>query len=190
MRKMIIFLFIATTLVVGACSQQEPERKPEPMPENFVFVQGGAFVNKKSNYYGQNVTLSSFYIGKYEVTQKEWMDVMGSNPSAFKGDDLPVETVSWYDAVEYCNKRSIKEGLTPYYHIDKNNKDPKNKSETDHLRWTVTINGYGDSDSNSNSTRVVKGGGWMGDVGELSYLSNFEANGIGPDQGFRVSRGE
>ncbi|MGO4542707.1 formylglycine-generating enzyme family protein [Paenibacillus sp. 2TAB19] len=282
MRKTIIFLFIATTLVVGACSQQEPERKPEPMPDNFVFVQGGAFVNKKSNYYGQNVTLSSFYIGKYEVTQKEWMDVMGSNPSAFKGDDLPVETVSWYDAVEYCNKRSIKEGLTPYYHIDKNNKDPKNKSETDHLRWTVTINegangyrlpteaewqyaagggqlsksyiysgsdqadevawywknagdkiltgewnwpivennhnktqpigakksnelgiydmsgnvrewcwnGYGDSDSNSNSTRVVKGGGWMGDVGELFYLSNFEANGIGPDQGFRVSRGE
>ena len=65
---------------------------------------------------------------------------MGSNPSKFKGDNLPVEMVSWYDCVEYCNKRSIKEGLKPYYNIDKNKKDPNNKSETDNIKWTVTIN--------------------------------------------------
>ena len=41
------------------------------------------------------VTLSDFYIGKYEVTQREWKEVMGNNPSNFKGDDLPVEQVSW-----------------------------------------------------------------------------------------------
>ncbi len=61
------------------------------------------------------VTLSSFSIGKYEVTQKQWKEVMGDNPSNFKSDNLPVEQVSWNDCVEFCNKLSQKEGLTPSY---------------------------------------------------------------------------
>lgn len=86
----------------------------------FVKVEGGTFM-MGSNDGGSDeqpvhqVSVSSFYIGKYEVTQKEWLEVMGSNPSNFKGDDLPVEQVSWYDAVDYCNKRSVKEGFTPCY---------------------------------------------------------------------------
>jgi len=85
-----------------------------------VYVEGGSF-QMGSNDGGSDekpvhqVTVSSFYIGKYEVTQKEWQEVMGSNPSNWKGDNLPVEQVSWYDAVDYCNKRSRKEGLTPCY---------------------------------------------------------------------------
>lgn len=113
--------------------------------DNLVVIKGGTFKNTKSNYYGKNVTISDFYIGKYEVTQKEWTEVMVSNPSKFKGDTLPVETVSWYDAVEYCNKRSAKEGLAPYYTIDKSHKDPNNKpdpefGDLDTIKWTVTIN--------------------------------------------------
>ncbi|WP_077612543.1 formylglycine-generating enzyme family protein [Clostridium sp. Marseille-P2415] len=131
MRKLLILLLLAM-IVVGACSQNKQD--------SFVYVKGGLFMNTKSNYYGKNVTISDFYMGKYEVTQKEWMEVMGSNPSEFKGDNLPVEMVSWYDCIEYCNKRSIKEGLEPYYNIDKNKNDPNNKSDNDDLRWTVTIN--------------------------------------------------
>ncbi|MBN1391779.1 MAG: formylglycine-generating enzyme family protein [Sedimentisphaerales bacterium] len=108
--------------------------------DNFVLVEGGIFKNTKSIYYGYGVTIPSFYIGKFEVTQKEWSEVMGSNPSQFKGDNLPVETVSWYDCVEYCNKRSVKEGLKPYYNIDKNNKDTENKNDIDDIKWTVTTN--------------------------------------------------
>jgi formylglycine-generating enzyme required for sulfatase activity len=86
------------------------------------------------------VTLSSFYMGRTEVTQKEYQDVMGINPSEFKGDNLPVESVSWYDAIEYCNKRSQREGLTPAYTINKSQKDSNNTSNNDNLKWTVTWN--------------------------------------------------
>jgi sulfatase modifying factor 1 len=108
--------------------------------DNFVLVKGGTFVNKKSSYYGKSVTISDFYIGRYEVTQEEWTGVMGGNPSQFKGEDLPVEMVSWYDCIEYCNKRSIKEGLKPYYNIEKNKKDPNNENDMDSIKWTVTVN--------------------------------------------------
>ncbi|MEC0329393.1 SUMF1/EgtB/PvdO family nonheme iron enzyme [Paenibacillus macerans] len=135
MRRLLIFLLIAIMFVVSACSQEKTDKN-----NSLVFVKGGAFKNTKSNYYGKDVILSDFYIGKYEVTQKEWVEVMGSNPSQFIGDNMPVEMVSWYDAVEYCNKRSIKEGLEPYYNIDKNKKDPNNLSDYDHIKWTITIN--------------------------------------------------
>jgi formylglycine-generating enzyme required for sulfatase activity len=108
-------------------------------------VEGGTFKNTKSNYFEKGVILSDFYIARYLVTQKEWNDVIGSNPSKFKGDDLPVEMVTWYDSIEYCNKRSLREGLKPYYNIDKSKKDPSNQpdpryGDLDNLKWTVTIN--------------------------------------------------
>jgi formylglycine-generating enzyme required for sulfatase activity len=52
------------------------------------------------------VTVRSFYIGKYEVTQAQWRAVMGANPSSFRGDDRPVENVLWNDAQEFCGKLS------------------------------------------------------------------------------------
>ena len=61
--------------------------------------------------------IDDFYICDHTVTQAEYQSIMGKNPSSYKGMNHPVETVSWYDAVEYCNKRSLKEGLTPYYEI-------------------------------------------------------------------------
>ena len=112
----------------------------QKMPDNLVLVNGGTFKNTRSNYHGKQLTMTNFYIGKYEVTQKEWTEVMGGNPSQFKGDNLPVEMVSWYDCVEYCNKISIKKGLKPYYNIDKNKKDPDNDNDIDDIKWTVTIN--------------------------------------------------
>jgi formylglycine-generating enzyme required for sulfatase activity len=207
---------------------------------------------------------------------------MGNNPSKFNGDNLPVDSVSWYDCVEYCNKRSIKEGFKPYYNIDKNIKDLDNKNELDDIKWMVTINAgangyrlpteaeweyaasggqmsksYKYSGSNdiddvawywrnsgdtkltgewlwpmieqnhcktkpvgskkpnelglydmsgnarewcwdlheSNGTddlqgRVWKGGGWIGGdfCCETSFRANHQANGKGPDQGFRLCR--
>ena len=56
------------------------------------------------------VTLSSYYIGETEVTQALWKAVMGSNPSEFKGDDLPVEYVSWDDCQTFISKLSALTG--------------------------------------------------------------------------------
>jgi formylglycine-generating enzyme required for sulfatase activity/TolB-like protein len=89
-------------------------------PANMVLVEGGTFQMGSSNGDSDEkpvhtVTVKSFYMGRTEVTQKEWREVMGNNPSNFRGDNLPVENISWYEAVEYCNKLSLKEGLTPAY---------------------------------------------------------------------------
>ena len=60
-----------------------------------------------------------FFLGIHEVTQGQYQAVMGENPSHFKGsDDLPVEQVSWLDAVLFCNKLSEQEKRTPFYRID------------------------------------------------------------------------
>jgi sulfatase modifying factor 1 len=66
-----------------------------------------------------DVNLSGFMIGKYEVTQMEWEDIMGSNPSFYTGDPYkPVETVNWYAVIVYCNLKSMDEGLTPVYTLN------------------------------------------------------------------------
>jgi formylglycine-generating enzyme required for sulfatase activity len=83
----------------------------------------------------QQVWVSAFSISKYEVTQKDYRDVMGTNPSHFKGDSLPVENVSWVDAIEYCNKRSLMEKLTPAYTIG-------GSGDRRNVTWNRDANGY------------------------------------------------
>ena len=66
-----------------------------------------------------NVSISAFQISETEITQAEWQEVMGSNPSYFSGcPNCPVEEVSWYDALVFCNKLSELEGRTPCYYSD------------------------------------------------------------------------
>ena len=75
-----------------------------------IAVDGGTF--KRDGY---DITVSSFEIGKFPVTQKLYEDLMGNNPSRFEGESRPVECVSWFDAVKFCNTLSKKDGLTPCY---------------------------------------------------------------------------
>jgi formylglycine-generating enzyme required for sulfatase activity len=102
------------------------ENKPPPSGQSFtenvngveiqmVSVPGGTFLmgsplsetGRDQDEGPQNeANVQSFRIGKYEVTQAQYRAVTGMNPSSFRGDDLPVDSVSWSDAVEFCNKLS------------------------------------------------------------------------------------
>jgi formylglycine-generating enzyme required for sulfatase activity len=76
-----------------------------------------------------HVTISKdFYLMENEVTQALYQRVMGENPSSFKGANRPVETVSWYDAVKFCNKLSQMEGLDQCYTIKGSDVSWSNKS--------------------------------------------------------------
>lgn len=92
----------------------------------FVTISEGKFTmgspkSEDGRYTDENqvsVELNPFWIGQTEVTQAQWKSVMGNNPSRFKGDSLPVECVSWDEAMEFCRKlteRERKKGLPEDY---------------------------------------------------------------------------
>ena len=86
----------------------------DPFEGQIVFVQGGSFMMGSNNLDEKpihKVTLSNFYIGKYQVTQAQWKAIMGNNPSYFKGNELPVEQVSWENVQEFIKKLNAKTGL-------------------------------------------------------------------------------
>jgi formylglycine-generating enzyme required for sulfatase activity len=132
-------VFLCTVFVVLTVSVLSQCR----VPDNFVRIKGGTFmmgspaneIDRSDDEVQHQVTVSSFYMGKYEVTQKEYEEVMGTNPSYFKGPNLPVEMVSRYDAIEYCNKLSQKEGLTPAYTIS-------GEGDNRTVDWNYKANGY------------------------------------------------
>ena len=64
-----------------------------------------------------DVQVSEFIISKTEVTQREFLEIMQYNPSYHQGPEYPVENISWWESIRYCNLRSIKEGLPPCYNL-------------------------------------------------------------------------
>ena len=107
--------------------------------DGFVLVGGGSFAMgspedepwRSADETQHTVTVSDFYMSPYEVRQSEYTAVMGNNPSNFGGNDLPVENVSWLDAIAFCNALSEKENLIPAYTVN---------GET--VTWDRSANGY------------------------------------------------
>ena len=132
MKRLALFSFILFSLTAShiVYSQQS----------DLVFITGGTFtMGSPTNEFERTdiegpqhqVTVSSFYMEMYQVTQEEYYRVMGVNPSHVIGLNLPVTMVSWYDAVDYCIRRSLEEGLSPAY--TRNGND---------VVWDRSANGY------------------------------------------------
>jgi len=132
---------------------------PQPVIENIREIAGMVYIKGDSYTMGDifgegssherpthNVTVDGFYMGKTEVTFEEF-DAFCSATGRKKPSDndwgrgkRPVINVDWYDAIEYCNWLSQKQGLNPVYSIDKSRKDPNNLNPTDTKKWLVSIN--------------------------------------------------
>lgn len=121
--------------------------------DKMVFIHGGNFQmgdlagdNERLDEKPHPVLLSDFLIGKYEVTFEEYeafCNATGHNKPGDEGwgrGNHPVINVDWYDAVEYCNWLSNREGLMEVYIINKTLKDLRNVNENDDKRWTITLN--------------------------------------------------
>ncbi len=93
-----------------------------------------------------NVTVSDFYLSKHELSFAEY-DAFCAATGREKPSDAgwgrgqrPIMNTDWYDAIEYCNWRSRREGLAECYTVDKNTKDPNNSNSGDTKKWTVRWN--------------------------------------------------
>ena len=128
-----------TPVPVKSTAAPAAESEEMPVDDGFVWIEGGTFLMgspetenwRIDDETRHEVTVSGFRMSPYEVTQAEYERLMGVNPSSFKGDNLPVEGVTWLDAVRFCNAMSAEAGLTAAYVID---------GET--VTWDRSANGY------------------------------------------------
>lgn len=101
--KKVFLLIMLMGMIISAQNKGK-----DPYEIEMVYVPGGLFmmgsIDGRDDTAPHSVELSTFYIAKYEVTQKLWKKVMGNNPSEVKGDNLPVTNISWVMVKEFLTK--------------------------------------------------------------------------------------
>ncbi|QQO07791.1 formylglycine-generating enzyme family protein [Breznakiella homolactica] len=105
----------------------------------FIRIAGGTFTmgspaaeaGRQDDEAQHSVTVDGFYLAEHQVTQEDYEALMGNNPSWIKGQGLPVEQVTWLEAVQYCNALSVQEGLVPAYTVNGSS-----------ITWNREANGY------------------------------------------------
>jgi formylglycine-generating enzyme required for sulfatase activity len=124
----------ALLLLAGGCGERKASPGPSPtaseVPQTIrtktgiemVRIPAGEFTlgddrGEEDERPAHRVRLAAFYMDVCEVTQASFQAMLGRNPSKARGPDRPVERVSWYAAVQYCNMRSAREGFKPCYDL-------------------------------------------------------------------------
>lgn len=190
----------------------------ERLISNMVHVEGDTFMMGAAAEQGDKayddekpaheVTLSSFSIGRYEVTQEEWQEVMGDNPSKFKGDRRPVDGVSWFGCLEFIKKLNAMTGMTfrlPTeaeweYAARGGNKSRGYKysgsNDLDEVAWHFDNSGWQTQDVGTKSPNELGLYDMNGNVFEWcqDWYDNYDASAVanptGPSSGYRrVFRG-
>jgi formylglycine-generating enzyme required for sulfatase activity len=130
----------------------------------------GAF---RANERAHQVTVKPFLISESEVTQELYTAVMNQNPSYFKGTDLPVENISWFEAVLFCNTLSELNGLAPAYTIEGElvtwNRDSKGFRLPTEAEWEYAARGG----QGGAGTEILEKAGYSGGtvVGDIGWFS-------------------
>ncbi len=123
-RKLILLpaLLLVLSFAVTSCSDDDDDDGGGPSALDMVAIPAGSFtMGDASGAYETNerpartVALNAFELSRYEVSQALYRDVMGENPSKASGVKRPVENMTWFDALRFCNALSEREGLTPVY---------------------------------------------------------------------------
>ncbi len=142
---------VVALLPLLSCSKtasRKDDVKPVSKAAKLVYVRGGDFIMGDGYEYNNSpvgVTLDGFYISDIEVTQSLYASVMNSNPSHEQKGDYPVENISWYDALEFCNRLSERDGFEPCYVIAEPVSDSQQESfgvKVRHVSCDFSKSGY------------------------------------------------
>ena len=153
-------------------------RSAVTVPAGFVLLPAGSL---------RGTPVDSFYIARYETTQKEYMQVMDANPSAIKGDSLPV-MLDWMEAIEYCNRRSAAEGYDGFYEIDTAGRTVRFKAGSngyrlpspDEWEWAARAGDAGSTDVYAGSSDLSEVAWWGANSGGTPHkVGGKKANAIG-----------
>ena len=121
----IMLLIVFFTFTMISCKKDDSPTAATtdsaPATQAWIKVSGGVFsIGDTTSVKADTphvATMSDFYMSNIEVTQKLWVSVMDSTLSFYKGDNLPVQCINWYDAISFCNRYSVSLGKTPCYSI-------------------------------------------------------------------------
>lgn len=138
MKKSVFILSVLAALSTSAFTQQSG-----PSGIEMFVIKGGEYVmgspdrefERQKDEVQHKVKVNDFMLARYEVSQALYREVMGTNPSAHSGNALPVENISWFDALRFCNALSKREGLSEAYRIVE-------KDGRVEVTWDRTANGY------------------------------------------------
>ena len=108
MKKTKIFIFLGFYVLLSAQSLLVCFGQDNSIPSGMVIIPAGNYISGSNEFKDEQpkkkIFLDVFLIDKYEVTQKEFKKIFGKNPSEFRGENLPVDHVNWYEARDYCDQ--------------------------------------------------------------------------------------